>query len=203
MEGFVTTREAREKLGVADITLRRWADNNLIPSIRSPGGHRLYSVDKFLNAKDIRLESLEKERYCYCRVSSISQKDDLERQVKSMRQSFPKHKIITDIGSGINFKRKGLRSLIEMAAKGQIEEVVVAYRDRLCRIAFELVQWFFSINEVKLLVLNQEMDSSSENSELAEDLLSIVTIFSCKINGRRKYRTKGQQMQNNQVEASS
>jgi predicted site-specific integrase-resolvase len=111
-----------------------------------------------------------------------------------MQEFFPDHTIVTDIGSGINFNRKGLRSIIELACKGTIKEVVVAYRDRLCRFAFELVQWILQIHQVKLVVLNQEMDSSKE-TELAEDLLAIINVFNCRINGRRKYKTKDKNKQ--------
>jgi predicted site-specific integrase-resolvase len=128
-----------------------------------------------------------------------------------MQENYPGHKIITDIGSGINFKRKGLRSIIQMACKGLISEVVVAYRDRLCRFAFELVEWILQINGVKLLVLNSTLDSTGTN-ELAEDVLAIINVFNCRINGKRKYKNSskeqkgknnGQSSQENSSESES
>ena len=187
-EQYITTSKAKKILGVHEDTLRGWADKGLFPSIRTPKGTRLYNVSKFI--KDQKNECQEVgESYCYCRVSSQGQKDDLQRQIDFMQEQYPNHKIISDIGSGINFKRKGLRTLIEMATKGRIKQIVVAYRDRLCRFAFELVEWFFQIHQVELLVLNKEMDSSQEK-EMAEDILAIINVFNCRVNGRRKYKIK-------------
>ena len=106
-----------------------------------------------------------------------------------MQEKYPNHKLISDIGSGINFKRKGLRTILELSSKGMVSEVVVAYRDRLCRFAFELVEWFLQLHGVKLLVLHENLDSSGQ-SELAEDLLAIINVFNCRVNGKRKYTKK-------------
>lgn len=186
---FITTKKAKEALGVNEATLRRWADNGLFPSYKSPKGTRYYQVDQFLKTQSEtdKIESNSKQKICYCRVSSKNQKDDLQRQTLYMQTAFPKHRIITDIGSGINFKRPGLRTILELAGKGDVEEVVVAYRDRLCRFAFELIEWILQTNDVKLLVLHEAMDSS-EQSELAEDLLAIINVFNCRVNGKRKYK---------------
>jgi putative resolvase len=195
---YVTTSKAKKALGVTEDTLRRWSDKGLFPSIKTPGGQRLYNISKYISAQNKDEPKSEKEAICYCRVSSQGQKDDLKRQIEYIQEKFPNHKIVSDIGSGINFKRKGLRSIIELATKGGVSEVVVAYRDRLCRFAFELVEWFFQIHQVKLLVLNKEMDSSKE-TELAEDLLSIINVFNCRVNGRRKYKkTKGEDKQDSE-----
>ena len=194
MNNYVTTAKAKNTFGVCEDTLRRWADNGLIKSIKTPGGHRLYDTTGYIKTQNSENKQ-EKQSICYCRVSSKGQKDDLQRQIKYMQEQFPNHTIVTDIGSGINFNRKGLRSISELATKGRVNEVVVAYRDRLCRFAFELVQWILQIHQVKLVVLNQEMDSSKE-TELAEDLLAIINVFNCRVNGRRKYKTKEQNQQN-------
>lgn len=186
-EQYITTAKAKKALGVHEDTLRKWADQGLFPSIKTPRGTRLYNVAKYINAQKPKEEINDKENICYCRVSSQGQKDDLQRQIQDMQERFPSHKIVSDIGSGINFKRKGLRSIIELATKGGVQQVVVAYRDRLCRFAFELVEWFFQIHKVELLVLNQEVDSSEEK-EMAEDLLAIINVFNCRVNGRRKYK---------------
>lgn len=196
-EQYITTSKAKKALGVHADTLRAWADQGLFPSIKTPKGTRLYNVAKFINDQRPIDENREKESICYCRVSSQGQKDDLQRQIQYMQEKFPNHTIISDIGSGINFKRRGLRSIIELATKGGIKQVVVAYRDRLCRFAFELVEWFFQIHQVELVVLNKEMDSSEEK-EMAEDLLAIINVFNCRINGRRKYKNKEKQSEKDQ-----
>jgi predicted site-specific integrase-resolvase len=189
---YKTTKEAKEALGVKADTLRRWADSGLFPSIRTPGGQRLYNIQQYIehrknNFEEERTSNVEKQKICYCRVSSNNQKDDLERQIAYMSEKYPQHRIISDIGSGINFKRKGFRTMLELACKGHIEEIVVAYRDRMCRFAFELVEWILQTNGVKLVVLHKNLESSGQ-SELAEDLLSIINVFNCRVNGKRKYK---------------
>ena len=201
---YITTRKARELFGVSEDTLRRWANQGDIQHIRTPGGKRLYAATKYINnqKEEDYDNQKEKERICYCRVSSASQKEDLLRQEKYMQEKFPRHRIISDIGSGINFKRKGLRSILEMSIKGNVEEVVVAYRDRLCRFAYELIEWLLHQNGVKLLVLNEKVESS-ENSELADDLLSIINVFNCRVNGKRKYKNIEKTKENEVTEVTT
>lgn len=209
---YVTTRFAIKTLGVRENTLRSWADKGLIPTLRTPGGQRLYALEKFINENPNYKDEEEKSgetngegriKFCYCRVSSQGQKEDLERQISYMREKFPEHRIVSDIGSGINFRRKALRTILELSSKGMVEEVVVAYRDRLCRFAFELFEWIFHLHGVKLLVLDKRVEAES-NQELAEDLLAIVNVFNCRVNGRRKYtkKEKGSEKEANKAEES-
>lgn len=188
---FVTTQSAANILGVSESTLRRWANDETIKYIRTPGGQRRYCVENLTKVAQMSSDNSTsgRQKYCYCRVSSQEQKNDLERQVSFMRSKLPDHIILTDIGSGINFKRKSLRALLELSSKGLVEEVVVAYRDRLCRFAFELIEWLFRLHGTKLVVLNETLDTST-NSELAEDLLAIINVFNCRVNGKRKYAKK-------------
>ena len=176
---FIPSRKAVKYLGVCANTLRKWADEDKIKYIRNPAGQRLYDVSS------IEQSSSTCKSYCYCRVSSHKQKDELERQKEFMRKHYPNYEIISDIGSGINFKRKQFLWLLEQASLGNVKEVVVAHRDRLCRFGFELVELFFSKHNVKLMVLDDS--KSSPQTELVTDLLSIITVFSCRIHGLRKY----------------
>ena len=177
---YVPSRKACLELGVHANTLRRWADEGKIRYIRTAGGKRLY------DCSSIEQSSSTKKNYCYCRVSSSKQKDDLERQVSFMQSKYPDHTVLKDVGSGLNFKRKQLLFLLEECAMGRVGEVVVAYRDRLCRFGFELLEWFFSKNSVKLVVLEQQ--ELSPQQELVADLLSVIGTFSCRVHGLRKYR---------------
>jgi len=179
---FVNTKKASEVLGVHPNTLRSWANADKIQSIKTVGGHRLYNVDSFIK------QQKEKRKICYCRVSSKKQKDDLERQVIFMRNRYPEYEIIEDIGSGLNFKRKGLISLLESANRGDVEEVVVAHKDRLSRFGFDLIKWFIEKQGGKLLVLDGTNLSSQQ--ELVNDILSIIHVFSCRIHGLRQYACK-------------
>jgi len=121
-------------------------------------------------------------------VSSASQKDDLERQVAFMKNKYPNHEIMTDIGSGINFKRKNLIKIINLAINNHIEEIVIAYKDRLCRFGYELIEMIINEHSKgRITVLNNQDDSPQE--ELTKDLVSIINIFSAKLNGMRSYKT--------------
>lgn len=181
---MLPSRKAAIKLGIHPNTLRSWEASGKIKAIRTASNQRLYDISSVLGE-----ENSIKKRICYCRVSSYKQKDDLQRQVDYLTNKYPNHEVITDIGSGLNFKRKGLQTILECAMRGTIEEVVVAYRDRLCRFGFELVQWIIEKNKGKLVVLDEVQMSKEE--EFAEDILSIIHVFSCRINGQRKYKTKG------------
>ena len=177
---YVPSRKACLELGVHANTLRRWADEGKIRYIKTASGQRRY------DCSSVEKKSSTKKNYCYCRVSSAKQKDDLERQVQFMQSKYPDYTILKDVGSGLNFKRKQLRFLLEECSQGRVGEVVVAYRDRLCRFGFELLEWFFSQNAVKLVVLEQQ--EFSPQQELVADLLSVITAFSCRVHGLRKYR---------------
>jgi len=179
---FVPSRKAREILGVHENTLRRWADEGKIRHIKTEAGQRLYDTDSFVGIHSA------KRRICYCRVSSYKQKDDLERQIAFMHGRCPEHEIITDIGSGLNFRRKGFISLLESVCRGDVAEIVVAHKDRLCRFGFELVSWLAGHHGGKLVVLNDV--SQSPQSELVGDLLAVITLFSYRMHGLRKYRAE-------------
>ena len=189
---YVNAKTARARLGVSSGTLRRWANDGTVKTIRTPGNFRLYAIGPIFEpgeqivANDTTGSTGGRQRIVYCRVSSTKQRDDLQRQIDRMRELFPTHNVVSDVGSGLNFRRKGLRSILELASRGLVEEVVVAHRDRLCRFAFELVEWVLSRHGAKLVVLDQEVASSPEG-ELVADLLAIVNVFTCRINGKRRY----------------
>ena len=187
---LVTSRKACEILGLHASTLRRWDRESKIEVVRSVGKKRLYNVKTFIENSDYKpLNTVEKQSVCYCRVSSPKQKDDMERQVAFMREQYPKFNIIEDVGSGINWKRKGLITILQGAFAGRIKTVVVAHRDRLARFGFELLEYIFNYHDVELVVLDKEKHQSLEQ-ELAEDLLAITHIYSCKQMGRRRYSRK-------------
>lgn len=179
-------RKAAEQLGVSQASLRRWGKDGRIKLVRLPSGQRRYDISTFVPEK----EEEERPKYCYCRVSSRDQKEDLQRQIEAMQQSYPHHIIVSDIALGINFKRKGLQTILRRAMRGEVKEVVVAHRDRLCRFAFELVEWILREHGVKLVVCDAAVASqpAAGVNELTEDLLAIVQVFCCRVNGRRKYK---------------
>lgn len=163
----VPSRKAAERLGLHPQTLRRYAAQGKIPYYRNAGGQRLYDVDAYLR------DRADPAMVCYCRVSSAKQRGDLQRQVEQMRELYPDAEIVSDIAGGLNWRRKGLRAILERLHRGDKLTLVVAHRDRLARFGFELIQWLVEQNGGSIMVLNQP-DASPE-SELTEDLLAILT----------------------------
>ena len=195
---YVNTKTAIERLGVSNVTLRKWDKLEAIPTIRTPGGQRLYDIETFQKTQALRSEEA---RLCarktardkrnasridigYARVSSAKQKEDLGRQEQFIRDSCPGISILSDIGSGLNFKRKGFKKLLRCIMQGQIDRVLVAYKDRLCRFAFEIIQFICDENNTELVVLNQNENGSAE-TELMEDLMAVVHVFSSRLYGKR------------------
>ena len=145
------SRKAAAILGLHPNTLRSYANKGKIPHYRNAAGQRLYDVDSYLQGN--QENNQEAETVCYCRVSSHQQKDDLQRQVQFMQERFPDANIVTDVGGGLNFQRKGLVSLLERLHRGDKLRIVVAHRDRLARFGFELIQWMAEQNGGEILVL--------------------------------------------------
>ena len=186
--GYISGSKVKELFNVSDWTLRHWADTGKIKSLRTPGGQRRYDISSFDKSKRTPRTEDNRKIICYARVSSRGQKDDLQRQIRFLEQHCPDGIIITDIASGINWKRKGLASILELAVQGDIREVVVAARDRLCRFAFDLLERMLALHDVSITVLDSE--GCSPEQELSDDLLSIVQIFCCRRNGKRRYTRK-------------
>lgn len=182
MSKFVTGKKASEALGLTQNTLRKLADDGKLPHIVLPSGHRRYDVEGYVDAS---ASNGPKAKIVYARVSSSQQKDDMRRQVDMLRENYPGYEVVEDVGSGINFRRKGLRSVLERSMRGDVGVVVVAHRDRLARFAFDLVEWILRSNGVELVVHEPTVDTPEK--ELVDDLLSIVTVFACRAYGRRKY----------------
>jgi excisionase family DNA binding protein len=196
---YLSGKEACQKLGVHSRTLYNWDEKGKIDTIRTPGGKRLYNVDKYIKDQttnkiynDDNEENVvpEKLKIIYVRVSSVSQKNDLERQKLYMQKRYPGHLLIEDIGSGLNFNRRGLRKIIKYAINGQLEELVVAYKDRLARFGFELIEDLIKeYSNGRIIILHKNKDLEPEE-ELVKDMLQIMNIFTAKMNGLRKYNIK-------------
>jgi predicted site-specific integrase-resolvase len=178
---YVKLREACERTGLHPHTLRKYADTGVIPSIRTPSGQRLFDIDSFVGSQH------PSHIVVYARVSSRKQQDDLERQVAYLKAKEPHAEVITDIASGLNFKRKGLKALLERSLQGDKLTVVVAHRDRLARFGFELIEWLIERNGGKIVVLSKSAHTSPAD-ELVQDLLAVLNVFAARMPGLRKYR---------------
>jgi len=179
--------EAATLSGLSKQTIYSYAVNNKIKFITTPGGQKLYDISTIIN-EPITLDIGDKH-VCYCRVSTHGQANDLDRQTAYMREKYPDFEMIHDIGSGINFKRPGLQKIIDYAIKGKLRRLVIAYKDRLCRIGYELIEHILTTYSNTEIIV----DSSHEetiNEEIANDILQIITVYSAKINGMRHYDSK-------------
>jgi len=184
---YIKVQKAAERLGVHKRTLYNWGRLGKIEMIRTESGHRLFNVDKYLKENEKKVGIEKRRKICYCRVSTLGQKDDLKRQVKLMKKKYPDYELIEEIGSGINFKRKGFNKILDYAIKGEVDEVVIAYKDRLCRIGYELVERIIKeYSDGKIIIVNEEKETPEE--EIVKDLMQIINVYSAKLNGKRKYR---------------
>ena len=190
---YYSSKSVTKILGVTAQTLRNWdKEGKLKPAYIKSNGYRYYSEDSILSYTQERKTKKDLNVIGYARVSSEKQSDDLERQVNNLKlylnNKYQSYEIITDIGSGINYNKKGLQLLIDKINKKEVDVIVVLYKDRLLRFGFELVEYFARINNVKIEVLDKV--NKTQDEELVEDLIQIITVFSCKIQGKRKTETK-------------
>jgi putative resolvase len=193
---FVTVGEAAKFVGLDSQTIRKMADQASIVCYRTPSGQRridMSSLQKLcrpsLHAEE--KQNIPKKNFLYTRVSTRKQMDDLSRQVAYMRRpEYADYTLIQDIGSGINFKRKGLSTILDACLQGTIGEIVIAHKDRLCRFGFELIEHMVTKSGGKITLLYDTPSKTSEQ-ELADDLLAIIHVFSCRQMGRRNYQQRG------------
>lgn len=180
-----------KRVGVNVVTLRRMEKSGeLIPFHVSSGGTRYYSIEQL---KYFGKTSNENKLVVgYCRVSTPSQKDDLENQVNSVKSYMIargyQFEIIEDIGSGINYDKRGLKNLIDKINNQEISRVVVLYKDILIRFGFEMIEYLCHINGVELEIIDHTDKSKEE--ELTDDLIKIITVFANRLYGQRSKKTK-------------
>ncbi|WP_424100307.1 IS607 family transposase [Moorena producens] len=184
---YVPPRVASNKLGVSTRTLERWLDSGKIKGIKTPGGQRRYDLNSVVSIPS-NIQDRDRSTILYARVSSRSQKADLEQQVQFLQSRYPDAEIIKDIGSGLNFKRKGLQSLLDRVIGGSCKYIVVAHKDRLCRFGFDLISWLCSKFQTQILVLDEK--NLSPEQEMVEDVLAVIHVFSCRLYGLIKYKNK-------------
>lgn len=187
MQNYMSGERASRVTGLHISTLRRYADAGKIDIIKTPGGFRRYNVEKYI--KDNRIKEIAESghKVCYCRVSTYGQSDDLERQVNYMKTKYPDYEVITDIGSGINFERVGLKKIIDYAIEGKLEVLAIGYKDRLCRIGYHLIEYLLKKYSNTDIIIDSEK-IETVNEEIANDLIQIITVYTAKINGMRKYK---------------
>ena len=193
---FRSAKHLTTHFGVSSSTLRRWANTGKLRHIRSIGGKRFYDaghLGQLLGSeKTTRLPTTHSRILIYARVSSAKQRQDLMRQIEELQEAYPQAKVVKDVASGVNFKRKGLRSVLEQCYKGVVDTLVVMHRDRLARFGAELLEHFLEQHGVRLVVHAErapDQDGRLKGQEsplqLAEDLLAITTVFVASHHGKR------------------
>jgi len=180
--------QAAKLKGVSTQTLRRWeASGKLIPE-RTPTGHRRYDLSDLMG--------VERElsfTVGYARVSSHDQKADLSRQVEVLELFCASNgwqvEIIKDLGSGLNYSKKGLKRLINLITDGKVERLIITHKDRLLRFGSELIFSLCEIFGTEVVIINRTEDSSFEE-DLAQDVLEIITVFSARLYGSRSHKNR-------------
>ena len=193
MSRFVRIGEAARALGVSITTLRRWEATGRLTAEHTPGGHRRYDLSK-IRPEQFRAESeAGRKTIAYARVSSHDQKDDLERQKQVLAlycagQGWT-FEVVADVGSGMNYNKKGLKRLLSAIIDGAVGRLVISHKDRLLRFGAELVFAICEAKKVEVVILNQGEDTTFEE-DLAKDVLEIITVFSARLYGSRSHKTQ-------------
>lgn len=191
---YYSIGEFANRIGKTIQTLRNWDKKNILkPSHVTQGGTRYYSQEQLNHFLGLKSEKqINKKIVGYCRVSSHKQKDDLERQIENVKTYMYakgyQFEIITDIGSGINYNKKGLNQLIDMVTNSEVEKIVVLYKDRLIRFGYELIENLCNKFGTTIEIIDNT--EKMEQQELVEDLVQIVTVFSYRLQGKRANKAK-------------
>lgn len=185
-------KDFAEKIGVTVKTLQNWDNDGTLKAQRTPTNRRYYTEKQYLEYIG-QGKSSQRKVVAYARVSNAGQKDDLANQVKFLRnyangKGIILDEVITDIGSGLNYKRKKWNQLLDSIMSNEIDTVYITYKDRFIRFGYDWFEKLAHKFNTQIVVLNNPDLSPTE--ELTEDLVSIIHVFSCRIYGLRKYKKK-------------
>lgn len=192
-EKLLSISEAAKLLGVVESTLRRWEEEGrLMPDERTKGNQRRYKLSS-LRPELKRGIDYNRKTIAYARVSSHDQKNDLERQKQILEMYCASNgwtfEIISDLGSGMNYHKKGLKALLNAILDDKVGRLVVTHKDRLLRFGAELVFSICEAKEVEVVIVNKGEDATFEE-DLAKDVLEIITVFSARLYGSRSRKNK-------------
>lgn len=198
MSKIISIGQAAKLLGVHVQTLRNWErTGKLKPDSISPGGTRRYNQDKILQITGKELPEIEKDEritIAYARVSSHDRKADLQRQVQVLELYCAEHgykyELITDLGSGMNYYKKGLTTLIHKILENNVRRLILTHKDRLLRFGAELIFSICEAKGVEVVILNKGEEKASFEEDLAKDVLEIITVFSARLYGSRSRKIK-------------
>jgi putative resolvase len=188
MERIVSISEAAEVLGVSITTLRRWEAAGKLVAEHTAGGHRRYDLAKLRPELFRTADQGQRKTVAYVRVASPDYKDDLEQQQLLLQRYCARQgwtfEVIADLGSGVNYHKKGLKRLVSEMLDGQVGRLVITHKDRLLRFGAELVFAICEAKNVEVVILNQGEDTVFEE-DLAKDMQEIITVFGARLYGSR------------------
>ena len=197
MNKLLSIGQASKTLGVTIQTLRNWDKKGLLkPDELTKGGERRYKLESLKRINhNITFNKDELKTIAYARVSSRDQKADLIRQIQVLelycsKQGF-NYEVIQDLGSGMNYYKKGLTKLLNLILDGEVKRLVLTHKDRLLRFGAELVFSICEAKEVEVIIINKgDKNPSFEEEELTKDILEIIAIFSARLYGSRSKKNK-------------
>lgn len=194
-EVTISIGDAAKELGVSTKTLRRWADSGKIKSERSPTGQRRFFLADIKRITPRDLKQLdERITINYARVSSHDQKADLVRQAQVL-EAFSsangwQFETIQDLGSGLNYQKKGLNRLLKRIMQGDVSRLVLTHKDRLLRFGAELVFAMCEEFETEVVIINKTNEEITFEQELVQDMIELITVFSARLYGARSKKNK-------------
>ena len=186
MDNTYTPKQFGQLIGKSVNTLQKWDRKGILKAHRAPTNRRYYTHDQYLQYHGLVAQE-QGLTIVYTRVSGVAQKLDLANQIKALEAYCQQHSIkvdewMSDIGSGLNYKRKQFNRLMELVELGQVKRIIMAHRDRLVRFGYEYFEAFCERHHTELVVINGE--NLSPEQELVRDLIAIVTVFSARLHGR-------------------
>lgn len=190
MEHTYSPKHFSQLVGVSVFTLQRWDRNGTLTAHRTPTNRRYYTHEQYLQYRGL-ISGEQGKTIAYARVSSPSQKQDLTLQKDALRAHCLEHGItvdqwIEDIGSALNYQRKGFNQVIEDIELGHVKRLVIGYEDRFVRFGYDWFEAFCERHGTEIVVINGE--AFSPEQELVKDLLAIVTVFSARLHGLRSHK---------------
>ena len=194
MEKFYNITQFAEMIGKSVKTLQKWDRDGILKAYRSPSNRRYYTHSQYLNYIGESCHKNDKINVIYARVSTRNQSDDLKNQIEFLTQytsknGIPVNNIYSDYGSGLNYSRKNWNTLIDDCFEGKIDTIIISHKDRFVRFGFDWIENLLErLTGVKILVV-ENIVTTPEN-ELVQDLISIIHVFSCRVYGLRKYKSK-------------
>ena len=190
MDNTYSPKAFGKLIGRTTNTLQKWDREGILRAHRSPTNRRYYTHDQYLQYRGLVAQE-QGLTIVYARVSGTAQKPDLANQIHALEAYCKQHELkvdewMSDIGSGLNYKRKNFNRLMEMIELGQVRRIIIAHRDRLVRFGYDYFEAFCQRHHTEIVVMNDE--AMSPEQELVRDLIAIVTVFASRLHGLRSYK---------------